>query len=293
MKKNTYLLIGIFAVLVLAAIILMNRPGERNISADNSQFLFAIDSVSVDKVVLQSPLSTVTLVKKGSEWFLSEPVEYRADQSSVTLLIHQSKNLDAKEIVSNNPDKRSIFQVDSTGTLVRIFQNGQEHAAFVVGKTGQSYAETYVRKAESNEVNVVKGALSRLFNKPVKDWRDKTVLTMPRETIRKISYQYSGEGFTLIFKDSLWMLGNDKAKAGEVTSLLGVLSNVQADDFIDSPLTPAPKITATVSVGDSQIRLAEIKDKDRYYVQTSNSPQWFELQAWRVKQMLKHKKDLL
>ena len=74
MKKNTYLLIGIFAVLVLAAIILMNRPGERNISADNSQFLFAIDSVSVDKIVLQSPLSTVTLVKKGSEWFLSEPV---------------------------------------------------------------------------------------------------------------------------------------------------------------------------------------------------------------------------
>jgi hypothetical protein len=89
------------------------------------------------------------------------------------------------------------------------------------------------------------------------------------------------------------MIGNDKAKAGEVTSLLGVLSNVQADDFIDSPLTPAPKITATVSVGDSQIRLSEIKDKDRYYVQTSNSPQWFELQAWRVKQMLKHKKDLL
>ncbi len=293
MKKNVYLLAGILAILILLAVVVMNRPGETDISAENSHFLFSIDSASVDKIVLRSHLSSVTLVKKGSEWFLSEPVEYHADQSNVNLLIHQSKNLDAKEIVSSNPDKRSIFQVDSNGTLVRIFQNGQEHASFVVGKMGQSYSETYLRKAESNDVNVVKGALSWSFNKSVKDWRDKTILAVPKETIDKISYQYPGETFTLAFKDSTWMIGSDKAKANEVSTLLGVLSNVQADDFVDSPITPAPKITATVTVGENQVRLSEIKGKDQYFVQNSNSPQWFELQGWRVKQLLKHKKDLL
>lgn len=293
MKKNTYVLLGIFAVLILIAVTLMNRPGEKDISADNSQLLFALDSVSVDKIMLKSPLSRVTLVKKGSEWFLSEPIDYRADQSTATQLIHQSKNLEVKGVVSSNPDKRSIFQVDSTGTAVRIFQNGQERASFVVGKMGQSYAETYVRKEESNDVNLVQGALSWSFNKAAKDWRDKTVLNMPRETIKEISYQYTGESFSLVLKDSLWMIGNDKAKPNDVSSLLGTLSNVQADDFIDSALTPAPKITATISLGDVQLRLSEIKDKDKYYVQTSNSSQWFELQGWRAKQMLKHKKDLI
>ena len=293
MKKNTYLLIGILAVLILVAFILMNRPGESDVSADKSQLLFSIDSASVDKIMLQSPASKVTLERKGAEWFLSDPVQYRADQSSVTLLIHQSKDLDAKEVVSSNPAKRSIFQVDSTGTLVKLFQNGQEHASFVVGKMGQSYAETYVRKEQSDDVMVVKGALSWSFNKSVKDWRDKTVMTQPKEAITTITYQYPGETFALSLKDSVWMIGGEKAKMSDVSSLLGVLSNIQADDFIDSSITPAPKISATITVGDIQIRFSEIKGKDEYFVQTSSSPQWFELQAWRVKQMLKHKKDLI
>jgi hypothetical protein len=292
MKKNTYILIGIFAVLILIAVILMNRPGETDISANNSQLLFGIDSVSVDRIMLRSPASRVTLVKKGSEWFLSEPMEYRADQSSVAQLIHQSKNLQVKGIVSSNPDKRSIFKVDSTGTAVSIFQNGQEHASFVVGKTGQSYTETFVRKEQSSDVNLVQGALSWSFNKAAKDWRDKTILNEPTETIKEISYQYTGESFSLVLKDSVWMIGNSKAKANDVSSLLGTLSNIQADDFVDSTLAPTPKITATISVGDVQLRLSEIRGKDKYYVQTSNSPQWFELQGWRVKQMLKHKREL-
>jgi Domain of unknown function (DUF4340) len=293
MKKNTYLLIGIFALLILVAFLLMNRPGERDVSPDSSQFLFAVDSVAVDKIILLSPRSNVTFTKRGSEWYLSDPIDYRADQSSVTLLIHETKDLDSKEVVSSNPEKRSIFQVDSTGTAVKIFQNGQEHAAFVVGKMGQSYAETYVRKENSNDVHVVKGALSMSFNKAVKDWRDKSVLVIPKETIRQISYQYPGETFSVMLKDSVWMIGNDKAKANDVASLIGALSNVQADDFVDSAVAPAPKIAATITVGDVQLRFSEIKGQDKYYLQSSSSPQWFELQGWRIKQILKHKKDLI
>jgi hypothetical protein len=293
MKKNIYVLLGVFVVLVAVAFLLMNRPGEKDIAAGNSQLLVAIDSLAVDKIEIKSPANNVTLEKRGTEWFLSEPVDYRANQSSVTSLIHLSKNLSVKEIISSKPEKRSIFQVDSTGTLVKIFQNGQEHSAFIVGKPGQSYSETYLRKDESDDVVLVDGSLGMSFNKAVKDWRDKTVLNLPKETVKGILYQYSGEAFSLSFHDSVWMIGNDKVKVNDVTSLLTSLSNLQADDFVDSVLTPSPKITATISVGDVQIRLSEVKSKDNYLVQTSNSPQWFELQSWRAKQILKHKKDLL
>ena len=293
MKKNIYMLLGVLAVLIGVAYVLMNRPGESDISIGSSQFLVDVDSIAVDKIEITSPTNTVVLEKKGAEWFLSKPVEYRANQSSVTSMIHQAKNLAVKEVVSSNPEKRSIFQVDSMGTLVKIFQNGQEHAAFIVGKRGQSYSETYVRKEQSNDVVVVDESLPLSFNKPVKDWRDKTVLNIPKESIKTILYQYPGESYSLSLHDSVWMIGDKTPKAGDVTSLLTSLSNIGADDFIDSAITPTPKISATISVGDAQIRFSEVKDKDKYLVQTSNSPQWFELQGWRAKQLLKHRKELL
>ena len=89
------------------------------------------------------------------------------------------------------------------------------------------------------------------------------------------------------------MLGNAKAKAADVTLLVSSLTNLQTDDFVDSTLFPMPKIVATVSIASVQIRFCESKDKEKYLIQTSNSPQWFSLQGWRVKQILKHKKDLV
>ena len=293
MKKNIYVLVGIFAALIVVAYYLMNRPGESDVAAGNSQFLLNIDSLAVDRIEITSANGKVALEKKGGEWFLIEPVAYRANQSNVTALIHQAKNLAVKEIVSSNPDKRAIFQVDSTGTIVKIFQNGLQHSAFVVGKPTQSYSETYVRKAESNDVVVVAGALAFTFSKAAKDWRDKTVLAIPKENIKAISYQYAAESFSLALHDSIWMIGSAQPKAAEVNSLLSSLSNLQADDFVDSAFSTMPKITATVSVGDLQLRFSEMKDKDQYMVQSSASPQWFELQGWHAKQILKHKKDLM
>ena len=293
MKKNTYILVGVLAILLVIAVILMNRPGEKNLSADNSHYLFNVDSSAIDKITLYSPQSKVTLEKKDGEWFLTEPIAYRADQSAVALVLHQSRELDVEEVVSSNPEKRSIFQVDSTGTAVRLLQGGEERAAFVVGKTGQSYAETYVRASRSNDVDLVKGSLSWSFGKSVKDWRDKTIFTVPKETIRQISYQYPDEKFSAVLQDSVWMIGTDKAKVADLSTLLGSLSNVQADDFVDSTIIPAPKISATISIGATQLRLSEIKGKDSYLVQTSLSPQWFVVQGWRAKQILKHKKDLI
>ncbi len=293
MKKNLVFLVGVLAVLVVIAYFLMNRSGETDISAGNSQFFVDVDSLGVDKIEISWPASRIVLERKGEEWSLTAPVQYRANQSSVSALIHQLKNLAVKEIVSSNPDKRGIFQVDSTGTIVRIFQAGQERSSIVIGKRGQGYSETYARKSQSNDVVVVDGSVAFTYTKSAKDWRDKTVLSFPKESVTKISYQYPGESFSLAFHDSVWMIGDSKPKGAEVTSLLTSLSHVDADDFIDSVMIPAPKISATISVGDAQIRFSEEKDKDKYLVQNSSSPQWFELQGWHAKQILKHKKDLM
>ena len=64
MKKNIYALLGVFAILVVVAYVLMNRPGENDISTGNSQFLAELDSVAVDKIEITSSANTVVAGKK-------------------------------------------------------------------------------------------------------------------------------------------------------------------------------------------------------------------------------------
>jgi hypothetical protein len=293
MKRNTYILIGILALLVVAAYLVMQKPGERSTSGDTEGELVTLDSLAVNKIEIKSPTGKVVLEKKGVEWYVEEPVSYRADQSNVASLIHQAKNLEVKSIVSDKPAKQSLFQVDSTGTVVRIFENGAEKASFVIGKAGSSYSETYARRTSSNDVALVSGAMSYIFNRAVREWRDRAILNVPKDRIKEVRFQYGDTTFVLAFKDSTWMVGRDSTQDWVVNGLLSTLSSLQADDFVDTLIFPSPKITAQLSYGGAQVSFSYVKTGDKYLVRSYSSPQWFEMQSWRANQALKRKKDLV
>lgn len=293
MKRNTLTLIGLFILLLIIAILVLQKPGEQSASSASAGNLFQIDSASVDKIELQAPSSSVTLEKHGAEWFVVQPINYKADQSNAGQIIHQLKNLEMKNTISSKPEKHSIFQVDSTGVQVKVYEKGMEKAAFVLGKMAETYTESYARKLNSNDVLLVEGVSNYMFNRPMKDWRDKTIFATPKESIKEIKYQYGDTTFTLIFKDSLWIVDGDNARQSIIDGLLSSLASVQADDFIDSTLTPTPKITAAISYNDTQLRFSLNKATSKYFVQSSNSPQWFIMEQWRTNQFLKHKKDFI
>jgi len=293
MTRTMYILLSLLGVLVIVAYLVMQKPGERSSSGDTGEVLVSIDSLAVDGIEIKSQTGIVVLQKKGVEWFVQEPVSYKADQSNIATLIHSTKNLELKNIVSNKPEKHSVFQVDSAGTSVRMLEKGVEKASFILGKSGSSYTETYARRTASSDVVLVTGASAYLFNRPVKDWRDKTIITIPRENIKEVRYQYGDTTFVLAFKDSAWTIGKNSTQEGIVGNLISSLSKVQADDFVDTLATRSSKPTAQISFAGTQLTFFYVKVGEKYLVQCSASPQWFEMQSWRASQILLRKKDIL
>jgi hypothetical protein len=292
MTRNTILLSGLLVVLLVVAVLVMQKPGERSISGETGMTLAPIDSLSVDKIELKTPASSIVLRKNGVEWYLQEPISYRADQSTVAAFLHDSKSLEVKNVVSNKPEKHSVFQVDSTGIEVKMFERGMEKNAFVVGKPTSSYAEMYVRRSGSNDVLIVSGASAYVFSRPVKDWRDKTIFTTSRDNIKEVRYQYGDTTFVLAFKDSAWTIGKDSTQETVVSNLISSISNVQADDFVDTLSQRPPKITAQMTYAGTQLNFFFVKQGEKYLVQSSTSPQWFEMLSWRANEILKRKHDL-
>ncbi len=292
MKRSTLVLGGVFVVLLAIAFVVLQKPGEQSRSSAAAGTLLRIDSVAVDRIELRNPSSRIVLEKKGAEWYVTQPLSAHADQTAVASLIGVCRELRSLGVVSGRPDKHGVFQVDSTGTRVTVYEKGAETASFIVGKAGSTYADTYLRLAHSNDVLQVSGLPGDRINRPLRDWRDRTITRVPRETIRQISYQYGDTTFVVALKDSVWMIGRDKVQPSIINGLLGTLSSLQADDFADS-VAVAPRVTAQITFGGEQVRFAYRKETGKYLVQDSSSPQWFVLESWRANDVLKRKKDLL
>lgn len=286
-------MISIAGILAIAVYFVSRQPGERSISESTGEPLVKYDSAAVDKLVIRSATGTVTLEKQGGKWMITSPLQFPADEASATAAVGKGKELNVTNLVSANPAKQGIYSVDSTATLVQVFTNNNSAASFRVGKPSSSHTETYVRKEGSNEVYSVAGVLAGTFVKGANEWRDKTIFKTDQSTISSVKLQFGDTTFVLTKKDSVnWMIGNDSTVSSSVTSFIAALANVQADEFVDSTISPTPKLTAILETQGKQLRVYRQPD-GKHYVQSSASPQWFVIQEWKAGQLLKRKKDFL
>ncbi|MBM2839700.1 MAG: hypothetical protein HW412_228 [Bacteroidetes bacterium] len=292
MKRSALYSLITLIILAIAAFYALNREGEVSSTGDPGTMLVDYDSTAVDKLEISSPTGNVVLEKQAGIWMLTSPIKYKADEPSVTSAVGKGRKIGLTSLISTNPEKQHLFQVDSSGTLVKVYEKGTLKSSFHIGKAGSSFTETYVRLDGSNDVHLAGEVLSSYFSKQPKEWRDKTVFKIDEGAIKSVRFQYGDTTFSLTLQDSLWRIDKDSVNQSVVKPLLSALANIQTDEFVDSTFSTPPKLSAILEVEGTQIRFFK-KDDTKYFVQTSQSPQWFEVQTWRATNLLKRKKDLL
>lgn len=293
MNRNHIILVVLAIVLAGAAYMVLQRPGEIGASGSTAATIATYDSSAVDKMEIRSTLGRVVLEKQAGKWMVVEPVRYPASEEAVTTAIGKGRAIALASLVSSNPEKQAMFMVDTSGTLVRIYEKENQRAAFWIGKPSSTFRENYVRRDGSNEVFLATELLTPSFARRLDEWRDKKIFSMDKEGITSVGFRYGDTTFTLALEDSIWRIGTQTAQEAAVTSFLGSLTAFSTDDFVDSAISSPPRLTAAIDAGGTQMRFYFDKETEKYLVQTSTSPQWFEVQSWRVNQVLKRKKDFL
>ena len=290
MKRSFWILLAVLAILIIATVLVFQRPGETSSSGRLAVSLTQFDSAAIDRIEITSSSGDVTLIREGGRWMLQFPIRYPADESAVRAAVGKAGRMDLKSLVSSNPDNQHIFQVDPAGTLVRLFDRGAERAVFRVGKVGRSFRDTYVRREGSNDVYLADGILTHIFVRKPDDWRDKRIFAVEQDEIRNVRFQYGDTTFILSFQDSVWLVDESPANSATVTSFLSSVSTLRADTFIDTEI-PLPEPVAILDVDGVQTRFYLSDEENRYRIQTSLASQIFVLNSWRVSQVLKRKPD--
>lgn len=297
MKKTTLYLITLFVVLFAVIYFIVLPTEERMTSYSLNDSFFSIDSAIINKIVVRKAFTDITFVKIGHYWKLTEPVDYIADQEAIHSLLSGASKLKINSLVSSNPAKQTLYQVDTiTGTQLSFHNIKGKIISIIVGKMGPSYLESYIRGTNSDDVYLAEGLNSWIINKELRDWRDKTILKTEKDSITQLYFEFYNEKFLAEKLETRWMIGSDTIATATFDNLLSTLSNFRTEDFVDTELTlpqPQLKLETTSTNKSSLVFYPMPPDSSRYWIVSSNSPQIFVVSKYSVNQIIKTKKELL
>ena len=290
MNKSTILLIATLLVLVAIVYFFLPSEKEREASYKIPVVSVAIDSASIVKIEVKQPARSVVIENIGGIWTVTTPLRAAADPIAVAQLLNGLSKFKVGSHISSNPDRQRLFQVDSAGTFLSLTDRSGKVVSMIVGKMGPSFSEIYFRLPDSKDVYLGNGIDSWAINKNLKDWRNRYIIRTPSEEINEISIATGSKIFIFRREGGAWKLGDKIVETTEMNPLLNTLSNMRADDFIDSTADLKSKpITLNIKAGNNiSLNLYPTSaDSVHYIVQSSASNQLYVVSKWTVQQLLK------
>lgn len=175
--SNGQLLTAFIALLVVVGIVKF-WPSQEEKGTLNTQLVKPMDSGSVNRIVLLPEFDTadqVKLEKQAGEWKIQRNDEYKAvDPKRMDRALEDLyKNLKASRLVSRDKADWKKYEVDSAGTLMRVYQEGKLHDEVILGKLNfqnRKQAFNYVRSKGDQSVYAVDAYLKSSLKGTPKDW---------------------------------------------------------------------------------------------------------------------------
>ncbi len=187
--KNAIILLAIVAALIGAIAIYelgIKPSGEEKEKKD--LLLFPdLDLESADAIEIKSGDTAVTLVKAGDTAWAIQGDGFNADPDAVQKALDKLKELKAANVTSRSKDSHADLGVDEKGTQVKAKAGDKTLAALVVGEQGTSYATSFVRKLDSDDVYMIYDNVKNVFTAKPETWRDKRIFGAELDEVVEIT----------------------------------------------------------------------------------------------------------
>lgn len=242
--KKEILILGV--VIAALAVYLYQR------SADRTHYtlpaLAVVAAADIDKIQMTRGAETVVLVRQEGRWRI-DPAGYPVDRRLAQEMLDTLSGLTLTALVSESKNYALYELDDDHKANVKAWQGGQLKRDFDVGKAAPSFRHTFVRLAGDERVFHGRDNFSFRFRTRIEDLRDKTVLAFSRPDIQEIRITKNGAALTLVPAPAptetpaaagppapagAWQSSDGRpANGAAVEALMGELSSLQADAFID------------------------------------------------------------
>jgi hypothetical protein len=271
-SKNVILLIVFVAL--LGGFVVSRIFRTPSLESNLEEHLLKIDTGKINAIHIRpsAEKGEIKLVRTGNSW----RVEH--DQRTASVEIAEIKNaletireVHPERLVTRKKEKWTDYNVDTTGTNVKVFTGKSDPTEFWVGKT--SGGGNSVRLEGQNDVFEVKETLDQTFNKKFAGWRNKTFLKLDPAQVSKITFQYPGDS-SFVVERSLgkWNVDGLQADSAKVQTYLNRFRSRNLSEFADDFKMPASSAYVVILQNDSAtaLKLQGWKIEENKWVITSS-----------------------
>ncbi len=311
-------LIGVLVVLALVYLGFEFFGGKSRSSSFKSE-LVKIDTAKVSRLIIESNGESLELLKENNAWKVSiENGKYsEAQKSDVEYTLDLLLTIKPSRIAAKDPAKWKDYKVDSTGTMVQVFEGSKKTLDLVIGRFAvnqeamkdkkqmmmrggmQQQFFTYVRLKNEPEVYVADNFMSISINTDAGNYRNKKLLSLTTDNIAEIQFNYPADsGFVLSKIDSTWSIHGNHSDSVATAGYLRIIENISNSNFVDDVPTSA-LVSPTVSMNIKQNSSGDITVKafqhpvHKWIVNSSENPASYFADEELVKKLFVGEKKLL
>ncbi len=301
-KKNFFLIIALVLLIGLAYIYQGPYKNWQERRAQPKNFLAGINVEKINKIEVIKDGEATILLASGSKWKIDGTKDFYVSDSNANSLISDLKELVVAqlEVVSQNKDKKSDFGTDEdSGVVVKLEQDNNEMASFVVGKLSSDYMNTYISPINSDKTYQVKLDIYSLFSQD--DWYDKTIFASDKTKINNVRFQIGGKEFTIVKQGEDWYATGTKSvklsndKVASVIDLMASLlaSKIPEQKFDGTGLEKNQLIIQATGDGiDNTSIVGDSNGDDLYYAKKGDSDNIYLITKTERDGLNKQLKDL-
>ena len=178
----------------------------------------------------------------AATWWLRQPLEALADRFAVEGLVDRITGLE-KDRTLEEADPAGLGLAEPRGRVTLETADGP--IELLIGSEVPASSTMIVGVAGRDEAYVVADSLWADLEKPAGDWRGKELGPSSREAIQRIGL---GDGAVALGRrgESFWVESPyvDRADRDLVNDLLGEITGLRAESFVDQPPEPPPALDA-------------------------------------------------
>jgi hypothetical protein len=243
--------------------------------------ILKLDENSITKLELKrKDAPAIILAKNGSDWKITEPKPFAADQSAISTIVSSVASLNSERLIDDKASNLQRYGLDPPSFELDVTEKDNETKRLLLGDDTPTGSAVYAVVAGDPRVFTIANYNKGSIDKSLNDLRDKRLLTVNSAKIA--SFELAGKNGDIEFghtKDG-WQILKPKpmrTDADAVSELVEKLTDARMD-LSGSDTTKATesafargipiatvKVTDDASTQELQIR----KNKDSYYVKSS------------------------
>lgn len=284
----------IVIAMVLAALVWLDRSPDA-VEMPALPALPVVAAQTVTRVTIADQINSLVLERStpDSPWQLVAPLQYAADDALVLSFVTALGSGIPMDVRVDEGNLEAYGVDDQHALRAELYTGGAEPAvAVIVGKSAGPDS-AFVRLPGSDTVyRAAVGARSR-FERAAGDWRDRTLLAVPKEKVRSLVVERAGEPLRLTQESGRWSLAGAAFAVDDKGAQLvvGAIAKLRATE-IHAPSYEAgftePAAVATLTLDDGtthRIVLGSRPDARAAWIRVDDRPEIFRV-ASRVRTAL-------